>query len=61
MSLDVENMMVFQDAHPDTPVAFLPRLGASIQWKELIFGRVVARLSGSRRLPTDTSPEPALG
>jgi uncharacterized protein involved in outer membrane biogenesis len=31
-----------QDAHPDPPVFQAPRLGASVQWKALIHGRVVA-------------------
>lgn len=41
-SLDVEGMQIVQDAHPDPPVALFPRLNASLQWKALLFGRLVA-------------------
>jgi hypothetical protein len=41
-SLDLENSAVFQDANPDPPVAQIPRLTASVDWKALLLGRVVA-------------------
>jgi hypothetical protein len=41
-SLDLLDLVVIQDLNPDPPVANIPRLSASIQWKELIRGKVVA-------------------
>ena len=41
-SLDLMNGVVRQQAHPDPPVLFVPKLTASVQWKALLLGRVVA-------------------
>jgi uncharacterized protein DUF748 len=41
-SLTLYNLVFIQDAHPEPPVLRVPRLDASVQWKALIFGRVVA-------------------
>jgi hypothetical protein len=41
-SLTLSGLAFTQDAHPDPPVLNVPRLEASVQWKALIFGRVVA-------------------
>ena len=41
-SLDLEDVVLIQDANPDPPVMWIPRLEASVQWKELLFARVVA-------------------
>jgi len=41
-SLTLYGLVFIQDAHPDPPVLDVPRLEASVQWKALIFGRVVA-------------------
>src|SRR5512145_3079908 len=41
-SLDLEDVVVVQDANPDPPVARIPNLTASVDWKALLFGRVVA-------------------
>jgi Domain of Unknown Function (DUF748) len=41
-SLTLYNLVFIQDAHPEPPVLRVPRLAASVQWKALIFGRVVA-------------------
>jgi hypothetical protein len=41
-SLTLRNLVMIQDAHPDPPVLLIERLEASVQWKALIFGRVVA-------------------
>ncbi|HZD41755.1 MAG TPA: DUF748 domain-containing protein, partial [Terriglobales bacterium] len=41
-SLDLEDAVIVQDAHPDPPVARIPNLTASVNWKALIFGRIVA-------------------
>jgi Domain of Unknown Function (DUF748) len=44
-SLDLEQVTITQDANPDPPVAIVPRLSASVQWSEIIFGRLVANFS----------------
>jgi hypothetical protein len=44
-SLDLEDVTLVQDANPDPPVAFVPRLSASVQWREIIVGRLVANFS----------------
>jgi Domain of Unknown Function (DUF748) len=41
-SLTLRNLVMIQDAHPDPPVLLIERLDSSVQWKALIFGRVVA-------------------
>ncbi len=41
-SLDLEDSVIFQDANPDPPVAQVPNLTASVDWKALLLGRVVA-------------------
>lgn len=41
-SLDLENSTIFQNDHPDPPVAFIPNLSASVEWQGLLFGRLVA-------------------
>lgn len=41
-SLDLEDSTIYQNAHPDPPVAHIPNLSASVNWKALLFGRVVA-------------------
>jgi hypothetical protein len=41
-SLTLYDLLIVQDAHPDPPVLHVERLRASVQWKALIFGRVVA-------------------
>jgi hypothetical protein len=40
--LDLEDVLVVQLAKPEPPVARLPRLGVSVQWRALLFGRIVA-------------------
>jgi hypothetical protein len=42
LSLDLLDLVVVQEAHPDPPVARIPRLSASVQWRALIRARVVA-------------------
>ncbi len=44
-SLDLEDTVVIQDANPDPPVARIPNLTAGVDWKALLFGRVVAYFS----------------
>jgi hypothetical protein len=41
-SLDLEDLVVVQQANPEPPVARLPRWTASVQWRELLSGNVVA-------------------
>jgi hypothetical protein len=41
-ALDLEDVTIVQDATPDPPVARLPRLSASVQWRALLRLRVVA-------------------
>ena len=42
--LDVENLTIVQDAHPDPPVAQVPGIAFNVQWRALLFGRLVADL-----------------
>ena len=42
LSLSLVDTFVFQNAHPDPPVAQLPRLSASVHWRALLYGRVVS-------------------
>jgi hypothetical protein len=42
LSLDLEDCTIYQRAHPDPPIAHIPNLSASIQWKALLHGRLVA-------------------
>ena len=41
-SVDLLDLVVIQDLNPDPPVARIPRLSASIQWRQLVRGHVVA-------------------
>lgn len=41
-SLDLEDSVISQTAHPDPPVASIPNLTASVEWRALLFGRLVA-------------------
>lgn len=41
-ALDLEDTRVIQNANPDPPVARIPNLTARVDWKALLFGRVVA-------------------
>ena len=42
MSMDLERVLVTQDAHPDPPVIRLPRLRMSVHWRDLLILRLVA-------------------
>src|SRR6266542_3186183 len=42
LSVTLSDVNVFQQAHPDPPVAFFPRLHASVQWKEIFSGHIVS-------------------
>src|SRR6185436_3806264 len=41
-SLDLYDLVVTQNAHPDPPVARIPRLTASVEWRALLHRRLVA-------------------
>lgn len=41
LSLDLEKLTIFQNAHPEPPIAYIPELHASVHWKALLFGRLV--------------------
>jgi hypothetical protein len=41
-SLDLENAVIRQNANPEPAVAHIPLLNASVNWKALVFGRLVA-------------------
>jgi hypothetical protein len=47
-SIDLEDVSLTQDAHPDPPVARVPTLSASVQWRALLRARVVADLRVER-------------
>jgi len=40
-SLEVERMIIVQDAHPDPPIAFFPHVDFNVQWSTLFLGRFV--------------------
>lgn len=44
-AVDLRDVVVVQDAHPDPPVLRVPQLTASVQWSALIHGRIVADFS----------------
>ena len=41
LSIDLENLWIYQTAHPEPPIAFIPHFHASVYWKALLSGRVV--------------------
>jgi hypothetical protein len=41
-SLDLEDLVVVQEAHPDPPVAHIRNLAASVHWRALLRGALVA-------------------
>jgi hypothetical protein len=42
LSLTLKGLSVLQQAHPDPPVAYFPYLKASIHWREILSGKLVA-------------------
>jgi hypothetical protein len=42
LSLTLRDLTVVQDAHPDPPVAHVPALHTSVQWQQVLRGRLVA-------------------
>ena len=41
-SVELKDLVIKQEANPDPPVATIPKLTASVQWRALLSGRVVA-------------------
>src|SRR5215470_4358555 len=41
LSLDLRDVVVTQDAHPDPPILRLDRLSASVHWRALLSGKLV--------------------
>jgi hypothetical protein len=41
LSLDLEELWIYQTPQPDPPIAYIPNLHASVHWKALLFGRLV--------------------
>ena len=44
-AVDLRDVVIVQDAHPDPPVLRVPRLTASVQWRAIIHGRIVANFT----------------
>jgi hypothetical protein len=42
LSLDLEELVISQTENPDPPIAQIPNLSASVQWRALLSGRLVA-------------------
>ena len=42
LSLDLEDATIVQNDNPEPPVAHIPVLSASVDWRAILFGRVVA-------------------
>src|SRR5215510_5846939 len=47
-SLDLKDLIITQDQNPDPPVAAIPKLSASVQWRALFAARLVADFSMDR-------------
>src|SRR5678815_4748886 len=47
-SLDLEDVVVRQDQVPDPAVAAIPKLSASVEWRQLIRGRLVGEIEIDR-------------
>ncbi len=45
LSLDLENSVIIQNDNPEPPVARIANLSASIQWRALLRGRLVANFA----------------
>jgi hypothetical protein len=43
LSVNLYEVGLLQDAHPDPPIAHLPHVGADLEWSSLLHGRVVAK------------------
>ena len=59
LSVDLENVTVIQEAHPDPPLAHIAEWHASIQWEGLLSGRLVSDHIIDRPLIHFTRPQAA--
>jgi len=57
LSLDLEDVSVVQNDHPDPPVAQLTKWQASIHWRELLSGHLVSDQSIDRPIVHFTRPQ----
>jgi hypothetical protein len=48
LSLTLSDLVLVQEAYPDPPVASIPRLHASVQWKALLLVKLVANIALER-------------
>lgn len=44
-SVDLRQVVLTQDAHPDPPLATVPQMGGSLSWRDLLRGRVVGQIA----------------
>lgn len=44
LSLTLKGLTVWQEAHPDPPIAYFPVIKASIHWRRILSGKIVAEL-----------------
>ena len=47
-SVDLKDIVIMQDGHPDPPVVHVPALSASVQWRALLRGRAVSDIQIER-------------
>jgi hypothetical protein len=47
-AVDLKDVVIVQDGHPDPPVVRVPELSASVQWRALLSGTVVADVQVAR-------------
>jgi hypothetical protein len=57
LSIDLENVTVTQNDHPDPPIAQITKWHASIHWRELLSGNVVSDQSIDRPVIHITRPQ----
>jgi len=48
LSVTLDDLVFVQEAHPDPPMLHIPRLDAGVQWKAIVFGRLVANFTLTR-------------
>ena len=48
LSLSLDRAVIWQDANPKPPVANIPRLTASVEWREILHGHLVANATFDR-------------
>jgi hypothetical protein len=48
LSMTLKGLIVMQQAHPDSPIVIIPVLNASIHWREILAGRLVAEFKLDR-------------